>query len=70
MAVGIVSDMGTVSGYLQPIAMIAGVVLFLGGIIGGVAASRVLVPKCIDEHFVWLGKVSPDYLATLPDWQA
>ncbi len=70
MAVGTASDMGLVSNSLQPIAMIAGVVLFLGGIIGGVTGSQVLVPRRIDKHFVWLSKVSPDYLATLPDWNA
>jgi hypothetical protein len=55
---------------LQSIAQVAGVVLILGGIIGGVTSSQVLVPRRMDRHFVWLSKVSPDYLAALPDWNA
>jgi hypothetical protein len=30
--------------------------------------SRVLVPRRIDEHYVWLSHVSPEYLAEFPDW--
>jgi len=70
MAVGVYADTGEISGSLQPIALIAGVVLLLGGIIGGAFGSQVLVARRIDKHFVWLSKVSPDYLATLPDWNA
>jgi hypothetical protein len=70
IAVGMFSDTGQVSRSFQPIALIAGVVLFFGGIIGGAVGSQVLVPKRIDKHFVWLSKVSPEYLATLPDWNA
>ena len=59
-----------VSDSLQPIALIAGGLLFFGGMIGGVTGSQVLVPRRIDKHFVWLSKVSPDYLAAFPDWSA
>ena len=41
---GMVFDMGKMSGFFQPIALIAGVALFLGGIIGGAVGSLVLVP--------------------------
>lgn len=53
---------GTYSG---PIALLAiGVIFF--GIIGGVVGSQVLVPRKIDKNFVWLKKVSPEYLKELP----
>jgi hypothetical protein len=51
-------------------AMIAGLLLFLMGSVFDTFGWRVLIPKRIDKHFVWLSRVSPDYLATLPDWNA
>jgi uncharacterized membrane protein HdeD (DUF308 family) len=68
--VGSIMAMGMVSDSLQPIALIAGVVLLFVGMIGGAVGSQVLVPRRMDRHFVWLSKVSPDYLAALPDWNA
>ena len=53
---------------LVPIGIIGGLVLLLGGLIGGMIGSQVLVPIRIDKNFIWLKKVSPDYLAELPDW--
>lgn len=50
------------------IALLIGLLLILGGIIGGILGARVLVPVRINEHYVWLSKVSPQYLAELPDW--
>jgi hypothetical protein len=67
---GMMSEPGTASEPLVAIAFIAGLVLFLVGLVIGAVGSQVLVPKRIDEHFVWLSKVSPDYLAALPDWNA
>jgi hypothetical protein len=55
---------------LAPILVIVGIVLILAGIIGGIVGAQVLVPQRINEHFVWLSKVSPDYLSKLPDWNA
>ncbi len=49
-------------------AIPAGIVLVLAGAIGGILGSQVLVPRRIDRDFVWLSKVSPEYLAELPDW--
>jgi hypothetical protein len=69
-AVGILSDTGTVPSHFLPIAGATGIVLVVVGLLGGVSGSRVLVPKRIDKQYVWLGNVSPDYLATLPDWHA
>ena len=42
--------------------------LLLVGMIGGVFGSRVLIPTKIDKHFIWLSKVSPEYLSGLRDW--
>ncbi len=56
------------TGTLVAIGFISGLVLVFGGIIGGVIGSQVIVPKRINEQFVWLGRVSPAYLAKLPDW--
>jgi len=61
---------GMVSDSLQPIALIGGIVLWFVGMICGAVGSQVLVPRRIDKHFVWLSKVSPDYLAAFPDWIA
>ena len=51
-----------------PFAFFAGLLLFFVGLVVGVNGSKVLVPKRIDRDFVWLSRVSPDYLATLPEW--
>jgi len=67
---GMSSDIGRISGSHLDIAVATGIVLVLGGLIGGMVGSQVLVARRIDKHFIWLGKVSPDYLATLPDWNA
>jgi hypothetical protein len=55
---------------LVPIGIIGGLVLLLAGLIGGMLGSQVLVPTRIDKHFIWLRRVSPDYLVELPDWNA
>jgi len=41
-------------------------VLLLAGLVVAVLAANVVPPKRIDDRFVWLKKVSPDYLAVLP----
>jgi peptidoglycan/LPS O-acetylase OafA/YrhL len=61
-SVGIASDRVLATG------IIVGIFLLLGGLIGGVVGSRVLVPTRIDKNFIWLSKVSPEYLASLPAW--
>jgi len=52
-----------------------GPTLGIGGLIAlaifavfGAIGSRTVWPAKIDEHFVWLKGVSPDYLATLPEF--
>jgi hypothetical protein len=55
---------------LVPIGLIGGFVLLFAGLLGGMFGSQALVPTRIDKHFVWLRRVSTDYLAELPDWNA
>jgi hypothetical protein len=52
----------------QPIALAAGILLSLFGMIGGIVGSQVLVARRMDRNFIWLDKVSANYLAKLPDW--
>jgi hypothetical protein len=54
------------SGYDIPFLNLAGIGVLVGGILFGIIRSQVLVPKRIDQNFVWLKKVSPEYLAALP----
>jgi len=55
---------------LAPVAAIGGFCLVVAGLIGGAIGSRVLIVRRIDKHFVWLNKVSPEYLAAFADWNA
>lgn len=46
--------------------VIVGLLLILLSLIVGMIASRVVTPKKIDDSYVWLTGVHPDYLAQLP----
>jgi hypothetical protein len=71
IAVGIFSgDSTPTPSPLIPIGIFGGLILLLAGLIGGMIGSQVLVPIRIDKNFIWLKKVSPAYLAELPDWNA
>jgi hypothetical protein len=48
-------------------AFVAGAVLLLGGIFGGVLGAQTVQLKKIDKLFVYLGKVDPAYLDALPE---
>jgi hypothetical protein len=48
---------------------LAGIVVFLGGIIAGVVMARLVTPTKIDNQYVWLSGVHRDFLASLPEWQ-
>lgn len=48
--------------------MAAGAVTFFVSAIAGAIASNYLPVKRIDKHFVWLKRVSPEFLAPLPEW--
>jgi hypothetical protein len=45
-----------------------GVALFLAGVIYGIVKTRVVGPKKIDDHYVWLTGVDANYLAQFPEW--
>ena len=47
-------------------AIVAAVFIFLGNLFFAVAISRPVVPARIDDHYVWLKKIHPDYLAEFP----
>ncbi len=51
-----------------PLLLIGGIVAFLGAAIYGLVAARMVVAARINERYVWLKGVHPDFLATLPDW--
>jgi hypothetical protein len=52
-----------------PLLSLVGIGVLFGGILFGVIGSQVLLPQRIDKNFVWLKKVSPDYLAPLSEWK-
>lgn len=45
---------------LGPISLIAGALL-------GIYGCRVVTPKKVDDHYVWLRGICPEYLAQFPD---
>ena len=51
------------------VVMLLGVVLLLATAIFGTVTLRVVVPTKIDEHFVWIKGITPDYLRDFPQWQ-
>lgn len=49
---------------------LVGLVLFLGALIYGIAKTRVVTPKKIDDHYVWLNGINANYLEQFPEWRA
>jgi hypothetical protein len=47
-------------------AILIGLLLFLAGLIFGIAGSQVAVPTRIDGRFVWIKNVNPEFLNELP----
>ena len=70
MAFDHLTSIGISSNLFLPIGIGLGILLLLVGLIGGAIGSRVLVATRIDKNFIWLSKVSPEYLASFPDWTA
>ena len=56
-----------VPNYDVPVA-VGGGVLLVGGILYGIIGSQVAAPQKIDKRYVWLKKVSPEFLDELPPW--
>jgi hypothetical protein len=70
MAFDHLTSIGISSNLFLPIGIGVGILLLLVGLIGGAIGSRVLVATRIDKNFIWLSKVSPEYVASFPDWNA
>jgi hypothetical protein len=49
--------------------LLLGIVLLLATAIFGTVTLRVVVPTKIDDHFVWIKGITPDYLRDFPQWQ-
>jgi hypothetical protein len=45
-----------------------GLMLFLGAVIYGIVKARVVAPQKIDDQYVWLTGVTPQYLQQFPEW--
>ena len=48
---------------------IVGIAVFLAGLLYGMFASNFITAKKIDERYIWLDTISPEYLADLPPWE-
>ena len=48
--------------------IIIGILLLGATAIYGIVTLRVVIPAKIDEHFVWIKGITPDYLEGLPHW--
>lgn len=49
--------------------LFVGLMLFLGAVIYGTVKTRVVTPKRIDDHYVWLNGVNANYLHQFPEWR-
>ena len=52
----------------EPSLFVVGVLLLLGATIYGIVKVKVVAPKKIDDHYVWLTGVNGDYLKQFPQW--
>ncbi len=54
----------------DPAAILIGIspLLLIGAAIYGLVGSRMVAPTKIDDRFVWLKGVCPEFLAKLPEW--
>jgi GYF domain 2 len=48
--------------------ILAGIVLFLGGVLWGVIGGRVIYAKKITPDYAWIGGCGKEFLAELPEW--
>ncbi|MFO0906094.1 MAG: hypothetical protein U0939_24010 [Pirellulales bacterium] len=51
-----------------PWLLLGGIFGFLGFLIYGLVAARLVHPKKMDDNYIWLKGVHPDYLNELPPW--
>jgi hypothetical protein len=52
-----------------PLIGVLGLTVFLFALIWLIVVSRVVTPRKIDDHLVWLNGINSSYLAELPPWQ-
>jgi hypothetical protein len=69
LVVMLIPTTGVVPQQYTAVPVLAGIALVFAGLLIGAIGPPVLVPDRIDKHFVWLKRVSPTFLATLPDWK-
>ena len=50
--------------------ILAGLIIFLGGVIYGIVKARVVAPQKIDDQYVWLTGINANYLQQFPEWRA
>lgn len=51
-----------------PVLFLSGGALFIGSMIFGLIACRLVHVKKMDHHYIWLKGVHPEYLDQLPHW--
>jgi hypothetical protein len=49
--------------------MLIGLIGLLGAVIYGIVKTRVVAPRKIDDHYVWLTGINADYLQQFPEWR-
>lgn len=49
------------------VLVLLGLVMILASLIAGMLMSRIVRPQKIDDHYVWLRGVHPEYLARFPE---
>jgi hypothetical protein len=68
LAIGLVSPTVAFAADYPGLGLL-GVLLLIISIIWLVVVTRVVTVKKIDERFVWLNGINPNYLAHFPPWQ-
>lgn len=71
IVIGLVAMMGSCTqiegeGTSFALLFLGGFVILVAGAIVSAVGANLIVPKKIDDYYVWLGKVSGSYLAALP----
>jgi hypothetical protein len=67
MLLGIIGFVLAIAGN-EPIFAAIGALAMLFGFVLAISAARTVLPKKIDDRFVWLKGINKDYLDQLPQW--
>jgi hypothetical protein len=51
-----------------PFLMLGAILMFLGGLIYGLVACRLVSPKRMTDDYIWLKGVHPEFLNRLEPW--